>query len=114
MLWMKSKVAAYSAAAVLSFYASNPAFSDEKLTAGVILERMNSEERFAYMAGIVEGLAYARRLADGGDRTGEGCLFNWFYRSDATTAKILEAFRRYPQEYAAPIILTLSKRTCGG
>ncbi|MEM1385640.1 MAG: hypothetical protein AAGG06_18625 [Pseudomonadota bacterium] len=85
----------------------------EPLTAGVILDKMDAEERFTYLAGLMEGLAYARYLADGKASEGQNCLYAWFYETRSNRRKIEEVFRRYPDHRAAPIVLALTKRDCG-
>lgn len=85
----------------------------QTLNAGTILEKMTSDERLMYIAGVVEGLAHARTIANDGDRTGEVCLYNWFYRSGNTSGKISDAFRLYPDRYAAEIIRVLARKQCG-
>lgn len=105
MLWTRPIATAGAA-----FLLGSAASAETPLTAGIILEEMSSEQRFAYIAGVVEGLAHqAPEEATG------ACLFRWFYEGDGNaSAKILAAFERYPNHRAAPIILALSKSKCGG
>ena len=110
MLW-RSQVKA--AAVAILLVTTSQASAEQKLTAGLILEKMSSEQRFAYIAGVVEGLAHARLIADGNERSGHDCIFNWFYGGGAS-AKVVAAFRKYPNHYPGPIIHALTKPSCGG
>jgi hypothetical protein len=89
------------------------------MTAGVILEKMKSDEQFAYINGIVEGLAYARFRKDtiaAGDKDerGSSCIQKWYYTGDGTThASIVATFRRYPDQMPATIIALMVKQECG-
>lgn len=50
------------------------------LTAGVVMEKMTSEQRPSYIAGVVERLAYARYAKDGKADQGMKCIYQWFYQ----------------------------------
>ena len=94
--------------------ASTPAVADTPLTAGIILEKMSSEQRSAYVAGVVEGLAYARFQRDGKQEDGLKCIYDWFYKEGGDTARtIYAAFERYPNYPAGVIVWTLMKKKCG-
>lgn len=60
----------------------------EALTAGEIAQNMSTDERLAYVAGVVEGLAYARWLADGKDATGQQCIWDWYLGSDQRVSDV--------------------------
>ena len=87
----------------------------QDLTAGVVLNRMNSDQMSGYLAGVVEGLAYARYVADGKSTAGMGCVYDWLYDPENNAqAKTLEAFRRYPDHTPAAIVAILVRQKCGG
>lgn len=111
MLWRNQVIAAAFAAVFL--VSDTPISQAEQLNAGAILNNMSAVERFTYLSGVIEGLAHARFVADGG-ATGRACLHAWFYDTPESRRKLEAAFARYPNEYAAPIILALTKRQCGG
>lgn len=115
MLWTKprSNVPAILFIAAASISTTSLANS-ERLTAGVILTKLSQEERFSYVAGVVEGLAYARYFAEGKTTESLDCIFNWFYREDGTTEKIYAAFDRYPNQPAGALIAVLIRTKCGG
>ena len=89
------------------------------MTAGVVLEKMKSEELFAYINGIVEGMAYARfrkdTLAAGHKvETGMKCIYDWYYSGDGRThLGIEDSFRANADHMPSVIIATLIKRECG-
>ncbi|MEM1151619.1 MAG: hypothetical protein AAGI03_13860, partial [Pseudomonadota bacterium] len=71
-------------------------------------------QRFAYLGGVIEGLAYARYLANNRDGAALSCLIDWFYENRANRSKLEEAFARYPDRAASEIIVVLTRRECGG
>lgn len=85
----------------------------EAITAGRILDDMSREESHGYIAGVVEGLAYARFLMDGKTEDGMICIYDWFYEGDGTQTKIIQAFERFRDFPAGPILWTMSKQVCG-
>lgn len=50
-----------------------------ELNAGAVMNKMNADERFGYISGVIEGLAYSRWLRDKPDSTGMSCIYNWYY-----------------------------------
>lgn len=82
------------------------------------MQKMKSEERFPYIAGVVEGLAYARYLRDGKQPAGMTCIYDWFYKgkdgksSDDNITTIYAAFGRYPDYPPAAIVEVLLDKAC--
>ena len=87
--------------------------AQEAMTAGSLYDNLSLEQVFAYKAGVIEGLAYVRFLKDNKDETGMQCIKDWFYDSDDTQEKILDAFDHYPDYPVGPILWALSKQQCG-
>ena len=89
------------------------------MTAGLILKEMPTKERYAFAAGIVEGLAYARFRKDSiaaGSKveTGMKCITNWFYSEGSKTMlRIEEAFGSYPDYPPSAVIAVMAKKECG-
>ena len=102
-----------ASACVLGFGTEVFAGSD-KITAGSLFTNMDDSERVAFLAGIVEGLATARFYADGKQPEGRACVYDWFYRTEGTRAKIYAAFDRYPDQLPGPIMAVLVRGECGG
>lgn len=109
---------AAASAFLLSLGISAPANAQD-MTAGLILEKMQPEERFAYVNGIVEGMAYARfrkdTIAAGSkDEQGMKCIYDWFHKGDGSTYAMLDAtFRKNARHMPSVIIATLLKKECG-
>lgn len=114
MLWKTSIRSAAAIAAFLAVFGTEHAVAEQRLTAGAILEKMPAEERFTYLAGLIEGLAHARFIMSGNDQTVKRCIFDWYYKTPQNRRKIEAAFKRYPEHGAAPIVLALTKPVCGG
>ncbi len=75
---------------------------------------MTSDQQVSYIAGIIEGLAYARWLKDGKNSTGMKCILNWHYAKDSKSWTQIEAFfSRHPTRQAAPLLYILTGKECG-
>ena len=91
----------------------------QDMTAGVIMEKMGPKERYAYVSGIVTGMAYARFRKDtiaAGSRDERGmiCIHEWFSKGDGSTYAMLEnTFTQNGQYTPSVIIASLLKKECG-
>lgn len=89
------------------------------MTAEVVMQEMPTKERYAFIAGIVDGLAYARFRKDSagtGEKveTGSKCIYEWFYAGEGKTALLIEdAFRKYPDYPPSSIVGVMAIRQCG-
>lgn len=83
-------------------------------TAKTVMEKMQPEQRYAYVAGVVEGLAYSRYAKDGKKTDGMECIYDWFYTKPDTLDLIYAGFGQYPQYPPGAIIGALSQKSCGG
>lgn len=81
------------------------------MTAGSVIDRMSNEEFMAYIAGITEGLAYARYEEGGVEAM--SCVFDWFYRTPNTIRQVDQAFRQFPDHYPGAVMGALLRRQCG-
>ena len=87
--------------------------SGQELTTGVIMDRMGNNERFHYIAGIVEGLAYARYINDGQETGGMACINNWFYGQDGAIEQVYQAFGEFPDYPPGAVMSVLLGQVCG-
>lgn len=85
--------------------------ADTPMTAGVVLERMGADEYAAYLAGIAEGLAYARYEEGGVEAM--TCVYDWFYRTENSLQQIDQAFEHFPDHYPGAVMGALLRRQCG-
>jgi hypothetical protein len=99
--------------AALPFVLSPVSASATDFTAGVVMEKMNGKERHTYLAGVIEGLAYARYARDGKKTDGMACIYKWFYDKEATTDKIETAFRRFPDHLPGAVVAAMLEKECG-
>ena len=90
-----------------------PVSAQTELTTGVVMERMEPDHRFPYIAGIVEGLAYARFARDGNSPEGMACINNWFYRHDGAIDQIYFAFGEFPDYPPGAVVSVLLDQVCG-
>lgn len=77
------------------------------------MSKMDGKERFAFVSGVVEGLAMARFIRDGKKPEGMKCIFDWFYKEPATIDTVYAAFQRYPDYPPGTVVDLLAKRKCG-
>lgn len=86
----------------------------EDFTAGTVITTMKPEDRYPFISGIVEGLAYARFVADGKtEAPGMACIYRWFYEEDGTVDNIFAAFARFPDHLPGAVVGALITRRCG-
>lgn len=94
----------------------NPSSS---MTAGLIMDKMETTERFHYVTGIIEGLAYARLVKDtksAGKQESKGmnCIYGWFYADPVQQMIQVEGvFKKYPDHFPAVLLTALIRRKCG-
>lgn len=102
-------------AALLSVTAMpSEARADTAMTAGVVLDRMESPELWAYTSGILEGIMYQTAIQAGDDSARVKCMYDWYYGdSRKKVGQVLTAFERFRDHYPAAIIHALIKRECG-
>lgn len=82
--------------------------------AGDVMNKMGSDERVGYVAGVIEGLAYSRWLKDRPDDTGMKCIYDWYYKGAGKNWTSISAwFNRHPDKYAGPLLHVLIKKECG-
>ncbi|OLP58348.1 hypothetical protein BJF93_07040 [Xaviernesmea oryzae] len=77
------------------------------------MNAMSSEQRAAYLAGVIEGLAIARYNKDGKQKTGLGCIYDWYYKDKSNLKLIHDAFDKYPTYPPGSIVDVLVKQKCG-
>ncbi len=91
---------------------SPPALA-EKFTAGHVIEKMGRSDRYSFVAGVVEGLAYARFVADGKKTEGMACIYKWFYRDKTAWPQILQTFIKFKTHTPGAVLGALIKKKCG-
>jgi len=97
----------------LPFVVSQPVAAQTTMTAGVVMEKMPATERLAFVAGIIEGLAYARLVKDNKQPTGSNCIIGWFYDKKDRIRDIYQAFERFKEHMPGTIVATMVARECG-
>jgi len=84
------------------------------LTANEVMNKMNSDQRFGYISGVVEGLAYSRWLRDKPDRDGMDCIFNWYLKGKGRDWNNVSSwFSRHPDKPVGALLYVLIKKECG-
>lgn len=111
--WLKLSKYQYIFAILLGVTFSNTS-SAFAFTADEVVNSMSERERSVYLAGIVDGLAQARWIADRPDQTGMSCIYNWYYQGgDTTQATIRQWFSRHLDKEANGLLYVLVERECG-
>ncbi|KFL29545.1 hypothetical protein JP75_20460 [Devosia riboflavina] len=95
---------------VLGFYCSAVSFAEE-LTAGVVVTKMEAEDRFPFVTGIVEGLAYERYQRDGKATAGMKCIYEWGFNAE-NVVKIYDAFKAFPDYTPAAVVSAMAEKEC--
>lgn len=89
------------------------------MTAETIMREMPIDDRYIYVSGIVEGLAYARLVSDTRasgetDQSGMDCIYRWYFEDVGQThMQIEQAFRQYPEHFPNIIVSVMINRECG-
>lgn len=113
--WLKlSKLKQVSIIIFGSLFASPAEAQQQNFDAGFVLNGMTSDQQVSYIAGVIEGLAFARWLKD--DRAMEGmrCIYNWAYEDTSKKWDQIEAFfAKHPERKAGPLVYILIKAECG-
>lgn len=95
-------------------YNAQEAVSGEKLDAGFVLNQMDEQNRSGFIAGVIEGLAYARFLRDKPNEDGMRCVTNWFYTDTAKRWETIKVvFARHHDKPPAVLLHLLIKKECG-
>lgn len=85
------------------------------LTADDVMNKMTKDQQNGYFAGVIEGLAQARWIADKPDATGMTCIHDWFYGGGSDKWALIEDwYNRNLDKPAAALMYVLVKRECGG
>lgn len=98
---------------VLPFLLSSGTALSEDITAGTVMTRMGAEERYSYLAGIIEGLAYARYKQEGSTTPGMACIYKWFYETEGTLRQIHSAFEHFADYTPGAVIAAMVEKDCG-
>jgi len=107
-----------AASIAASFLSPVGARADTPLTAATVLKEMPPNEFAVYIAGIVEGLAYARFRKDSAaagqkDEAGMTCIRRWYFDDPQIALTIGNAFRKYGEHYPWVVVAALVKQECG-
>lgn len=113
-----SALGAAAVAGAMAIAGAQHARADTPMTAGVVLEKMPSNELVVFVAGIVEGLAYARfrqdtKVAGKNDERGMNCIRNWYHGSDQIILKIQSTFKKYDKYPPWVVVAAMVKKECG-
>ena len=91
----------------------SPSFASG-LNADAVLNKMNADERFGYISGVIEGLAYSRWLKDRPNDIGMQCIYKWYYEGGKENAvKLNEWLKRHPDKPVGALLYVLLKKECG-
>lgn len=79
------------------------------------MTKMESNEASSYIAGVIEGLAFARWVKDQPDSAGMKCIYDWKYGESGldNTQKLHAWLRRHPDKQTGHLTHTLIKQDCG-
>jgi len=118
-MWVKNslKLSKYKQLSIIiltGIFMNIEAADAQKLDAGFVLNEMNLEKRYTFVAGVIEGMAYSRFLRDRPNEEGMKCISSWFYGGgEKSWKKIYAIFKQYPKRQPAVLIYTLTKKKCG-
>ena len=109
-----SKYSQFSAIILSCGVALSSGGTAQALTADDVLNRMNTDQQYSYLAGMIGGFAHSRFLRDKPDQSGMNCIFDWYYGSGTKKWPIIEQwFSRHLDKQVEPLLYVLIKRECG-
>lgn len=82
-------------------------------TAQGIMNALKAEERYPFIAGMVEALAYDRYTYNNKDEQGMTCIVDWFYGKKGALDEVYAAFGQFPTYPPAAVLASLTKEACG-
>ncbi|OXT01646.1 hypothetical protein B7H23_01350 [Notoacmeibacter marinus] len=84
------------------------------LDADFVLNEMESKQQYAFVQGILLGLAYARFLADKPDETAMTCIQNWLNTDTEQRWRLIRnSFEKFGDKPPAVILHLLTNKECG-
>lgn len=85
------------------------------LNADAVINKMNAEQRFSYVAGVIEGLSYARYVKDAPNEAGMKCIRDWFYKDNSKLwlETLFPVFKKHNDKSVGVIVYVLTKKECG-
>jgi hypothetical protein len=83
------------------------------ITAQDVMEKMSKQDRFNYLTGLINMLAFEATHA--GDAAFPQCLNDAYYRDDESAAwdSLLGALQKFPDHQPAAIVFLLAQKACG-
>lgn len=84
------------------------------LTSGDVLEKLSQDERYSYVSGAIEGIAYSRFLRERPNERGMKCMLNWYYDGGVESWKIVKQwFRQHEDKTAEVVLYAILSKECG-
>jgi hypothetical protein len=104
-----SRVAAASVSALALLVSVQVAMA---ITAEDVMKKMSKEERFSYLTGLIDMLAY--QTAAAGNSAKASCINNVYYRDgkDVAWKNLYDAFDNFSDRQPAIIVALLVKKAC--
>jgi len=86
----------------------------QAITADDVLNKMNADQRFGYISGVIEGLAFARWAKDQPDSTGMNCIYDWYYQGGEERSNQVDTWlRKNLDKPVGALLYVLIKKNCG-
>ena len=97
------------ALALAAWFVAQPASA---ITAEDVMKKMSKDERFGYLTGLIDMLAY--QMAAAGNGPLSACIYNTFYRDQSNQAfeRLYSAFDQFPDKSPEIIVTLLAKKVC--
>lgn len=105
---IKVSISAFALSIILG---ATPSYAVD-LSAHAMLGKMDPNDHYTFVAGMIEGIAYHRYAAFNKDSAGMNCIYDWFYDGQRTIDVIYAAFARFPDHPPAAVLAALAEREC--
>ncbi len=81
------------------------------LKARDVMEAMTEQQRFGYVAGLIDMLAYYHAL--GQDTAKRDCIYKLFYKTKDGPRLVYRALKKWPDKASEGVVVVLINQVCG-
>jgi hypothetical protein len=107
----KVKTATVILPGILAVFFSLSPSAANAITAGDVMDKMESRERHGFIGGAVDMASHL--YAVGGNREKADCAVNWFFQDKSSLSEIHGFFNAHKDKDAAGLLSVLINRRCG-
>jgi len=105
---MSNTARVFAVALLAGAFAAGPALA---ITAGDVMDKMNSDQRSSFLSGAVDMASHL--YAIDGNRTKGECALDWYFRTEGSLREVHTFFDAHKDKDAVGLLSILINRHCG-